>query len=90
MSRNPNNKGYTSHTVFAGPYGKSITKSDGDITLPTKVWIVKVMVFPEVMYGYESWTIKKAVPKNWCFQTMVLDKTLRESLGQQRDQTSQS
>ena len=54
MSRNPNNKGYTSNTVFAGPYGKSITKSDGDITLPTKVCIVKVMVFPEVMYGYES------------------------------------
>ena len=31
-----------------------------DITLPTKVWIVKAMVFPVVMYGCESWTIKKA------------------------------
>ena len=31
-----------------------------DITLPTKVHLVKVMVFPVVMYGYESWTIKKA------------------------------
>ena len=31
-----------------------------DITLPTKVHIVKVMVFPIVMYGCESWTIKKA------------------------------
>ena len=31
-----------------------------DITLPTKVCIVKAMVFPVVMYGYESWTIKKA------------------------------
>ena len=31
-----------------------------DITLPTKVHIVKAMVFPVVMYGYESWTIKKA------------------------------
>ena len=31
-----------------------------DITLPTKIHIVKVMVFPVVMYGYESWTIKKA------------------------------
>ena len=31
-----------------------------DITLPTKVHIVKTMVFPVVMYGYESWTIKKA------------------------------
>ena len=30
-----------------------------DITLPTKVHIVKAMVFPVVMYGYESWTIKK-------------------------------
>ena len=30
------------------------------ITLPTKVCLVKAMVFPEVMYGYESWTIKKA------------------------------
>ena len=31
-----------------------------DITLPTKVHIVKAMVFPAVMYGYESWTVKKA------------------------------
>ena len=31
-----------------------------DITLPTKVRLVKAMVFPIVMYGYESWTIKKA------------------------------
>ena len=31
-----------------------------DITLPTKVHIVKIMVFPVVMYGCESWTIKKA------------------------------
>ena len=30
-----------------------------DITLPTKVHLVKAMVFPVVMYGYESWTIKK-------------------------------
>ena len=31
-----------------------------DITLPTKVRLVKVMVFPVVMYGCESWTVKKA------------------------------
>ena len=31
-----------------------------DITLPAKVCIVKAMVFPVVMYGYESWTVKKA------------------------------
>ena len=37
----------------------SIFKSR-DITLPTKVYLVKGMVFPVVMYGYESWTIKKA------------------------------
>ena len=37
----------------------SIFKSR-DITLPTKFWLVKVMVFPVVMYGCESWTVKKA------------------------------
>ena len=37
----------------------SILKSR-DITLPTKVRLVQAMVFPVVMYGYESWTIKKA------------------------------
>ena len=44
---------------------KAMTNSDNvlnsrDITLPTKVHIVKAMVFPVVMYGYETWTIKKA------------------------------
>ena len=37
----------------------SIFKS-GDITLPTKVHLVKAMVFPVVVYGCESWTVKKA------------------------------
>ena len=37
----------------------SILKSR-DITLPTKVYLVKAMVFPVIMYGCESWTIKKA------------------------------
>ena len=37
----------------------SILKSI-DITLPTKVRVVKAMVFPVVMYGYEIWTVKKA------------------------------
>ena len=36
----------------------SILKSR-DVTLPTNVCLVKAMVFPEVMYGHESWTIKK-------------------------------
>ena len=40
----------------------SILKSR-DITLPTKVRLVKAMVFPVVMYGCESWTLKKAEPK---------------------------
>ena len=37
----------------------SILKSR-DITLPTKVYLVKAVVFPVVMYGYEGWTVKKA------------------------------
>ena len=41
----------------------SILKSR-DITLPTKVHLVKATVFPVVMYGCESWTVKKAEPKN--------------------------
>ena len=53
----------------------SILKSR-DITLPTKVHLVKAMVFPVVMYGCESWTIKK----NWWFWTVVLEKTLESPL----------
>ena len=50
-----------------------------DITLPAKVCLVKAMVFPVVMYGCESWAIKKA--ENWCFWTVVLEKTLESPLG---------
>ena len=58
----------------------SILKSR-DITLSTKVCLVKAMVFPVVMYGRESWTIKKAEqPKNWWFWTVVLEKTLESPL----------
>ena len=39
---------------------KAMTNLDRDITLPTKIRIGKAMFFPVVMYGYESWTIKKA------------------------------
>ena len=53
----------------------SIFKSR-DITLPTKVHLVKAMVFPVVMYGYESWTIKKAERR----RTVVLEKTLESPL----------
>ena len=61
----------------------SILKSR-DIALPTKVHLVKAMVFPVVMYGCESWTIKKAerqrIDENWCFWTVVLEKTLENPL----------
>ena len=52
-----------------------------DITLPTKVCLVKTIVFPVAMYGCESWTIKKAEHwKNWFFWTVVLEKTLESPL----------
>ena len=46
-----------------------------DITLLTKVQIVKNMVFPVVTYACESWTIKKAEGQNWCLLAVVLKKT---------------
>ena len=53
-----------------------------DITLPIKVRTVKAMVFPVVMYGCESWKIKKAEStKNWCIWTVALEKTSESSLG---------
>ena len=46
-----------------------------DITLPTKVHLVKALVFPVVMYGYESWTIKKAECQRtfelWCCRRLL-------------------
>ena len=54
----------------------SILKSR-DITLPTKVHLVKAMVFPVVMYGYESWTVKKAECRRidafelWCWRRLL-------------------
>ena len=57
----------------------SIFKSR-DITLPTKVRLVKAMVFPVVMYGCESWTVKKA--ECWRIDAfeLVLDKTFESPL----------
>ena len=52
-------------------------RRDGDITLPTKVHLVKAMVFPVVMYGCESWTIKKAEHRRidafelWCWRRLL-------------------
>ena len=60
----------------------SILKSR-DITLPAKVRLVKAVVFPVVMYGCESWTIKKAEHRIDAFE-------LWESLGLQGDPTSSS
>ena len=48
-------------------YLDSILKSR-DITLPTKVHIVKAMVFPVVMYGYENWTVKAEHRRNDVFK----------------------
>ena len=54
----------------------SIFKSR-DISLPTKVCLVKVMVFPVVMYGYESWTVRKAEHRKidafelWCWRRLL-------------------
>ena len=59
-----------------------VTNLDGifkrrDITLPTKVHLVKAMVFPVVMYGYESWTVKKAEHRRidafelWCWRRLL-------------------
>ena len=60
---------------------KVMTKLDSmlksrDITLPTKVRLVKAMVFPVVMYGFEIWTIKKAEHRRidafqlWCWRRL--------------------
>ena len=63
----------------------SILKSR-DITLPTKVRLVKAIVFPVVMYGYESWTIKKAECQIidgfelWCWRGLLrVSRTARRS-----------
>ena len=63
----------------------SILKSR-DIILPTKVWLVKAMVFPVVMYGCESWTVKKAECQRidafelWCWKRLLkVPRTARRS-----------
>ena len=58
----------------------SIFKSR-DITLPTRVRLVKAIVFPVIMYGLDSWTIKKAERRRIdAFGTVVLEKTLESPL----------
>ena len=74
---------------------KAVTNLDSvlksrDITLPTKVHLLKTMVFPVVMYGWKCWTVKKAAYqridafKLWCWRWLL------RVLGQQGDPTSQS
>ena len=89
--------GYCSHEIkrrlLLGR--KVMTNLDGilksrDITLPTKVYLVKAMVFPVVMYVCESWTIKKAEHQSidafklWCWRRLLKFPWTA------RDQTSQS
>ena len=57
----------------------SVLKSR-DITLPTNVHLVKAMVFPVVMYGCESWTLKKAESRRIDAFKLVLEKTLEGPL----------
>ena len=52
-----------------------------DITLPTKVCLVKAMVVPVVIYGCERWDYKESwALKNWCFWTVMLEKALESPL----------
>ena len=67
----------------------SILKSR-DIILPTKVRLVKAMVFPVVMYGCETWTIKKAERRRIDALNCGVGKDFRESLELQGDPTSLS
>jgi len=65
----------------------SIFKS-GDITLSTKVRVVKAMVFPVVMYGCESWTVKKLSAEELMLLNCGIGEDSCESLGRQGDPTS--
>ena len=65
----------------------SILKSR-DITLSTKVHLVKAMVFSLVMYGCELDCEESWAPKNWCFWTVVLEKTLESPLTARRSNQS--
>ena len=58
----------------------SVLKSKGIITLLAKVRLVKALVFPVVMYRFESWTIKRLSAEELIFQTVVLEKTLESPL----------
>ena len=65
-------------------------KGKRNITLPTKICLVKVMVFPVVMYGCESWTIRKLSAKELMLLNCGVGEESRESLGLQGDPISPS
>ena len=79
----PQSMGFSRQEYWSGvPLPSLMTNLDSifknkDITLPTKVRLVKAMVFPVVMYGCESWTIKKAQHqridafKLWCWRRLL-------------------
>ena len=83
--------GFSRQEYWSGvPLPSLMTKLDSilrsrDITLPTKVHLVKTMVFPAVMYGCESWTIKKAECQRidafelWCWRRLDSPLTARRS-----------
>ena len=73
----PSSPAFQADALTSEPPGKPMTNLDSilksrDITLPPKVHLVKAMVFPVVIYGSESWTIKKAEHRRndalelWC------------------------
>ena len=72
---------------MVAPWKKAIANLDNifksrDITLPIKVYLVKGMIFPVVMYGYERWTIKKTEHQRIdAFE--ILEKTLESPLDNQ-------
>ena len=61
-----------------------------DITLPTKVYLVKAMVFPMVVCGCENWTVRKAECQRIVLLKCGVAEDSSESLGLQADPTSQS
>ena len=58
----------------------SILRKSRNITLPTRIHLIKAMVFPVVTYGCELGHKECWVPKNWCLWTVVLEKTLESLL----------
>ena len=85
-------RGIERHLLFGR---KAMTNLDSvlktrDIIFPTKIHLVKAMIFPVVMYGCESWTVKKVEPKELVLLNCGIGEDSWESLRQQGNQTSHS